>query len=268
MKQPTAGMRARSARRACPRKSGAQIKNEDWSLVCERFPWVSRWPLACGISTSTTSTLAARADSASATAAPAALGAALANRKHGRLTVTIQNDGDLMYAPGVLWTSAHHQIPLLSVMHNNRAYHQEVMHVQRMADRHNRGISRAIDRHDDHRPRISTSPGWPRAWAFILKGPITDPKDLGPAISARESSRQARRARTGRGRDTAALVLFDPRTILISPRCGGPGVQFVNEKPNSHLRLPGSERVYALIDWCVSRVYPWLTTIALLFTTH
>ena len=37
--------------------------------------------------------------------APAALGAAVANKKYGRLSVNIQNDGDLMYAPGVLWTS-------------------------------------------------------------------------------------------------------------------------------------------------------------------
>jgi acetolactate synthase I/II/III large subunit len=53
--------------------------------------------------------------------APAAVGAALANKKHGRLTVNIQCDGDLNYAPGVLWTAAHHQIPMLNVMHNNRA---------------------------------------------------------------------------------------------------------------------------------------------------
>ena len=75
--------------------------------------------------------------------APAAVGAALAHRKYGRLCVHIQNDGDLMYATGVLWTAAHHKIPLLTVMHNNRAYHQEVMHIQRMADRHERGITHA-----------------------------------------------------------------------------------------------------------------------------
>src|SRR5437762_6597855 len=39
-----------------------------------------------------------------------------------------QPDGDLMYAPGVRWTAARHKIPLLAVMHNNRGYHQEVMH--------------------------------------------------------------------------------------------------------------------------------------------
>jgi thiamine pyrophosphate-dependent acetolactate synthase large subunit-like protein len=75
--------------------------------------------------------------------APAAVGAALANKKHGRLTVNIQTDGDLMYAPGVLWTAAHHRIPLLTVMHNNRAYHQELMEVQIAANQHNRGIDRA-----------------------------------------------------------------------------------------------------------------------------
>jgi hypothetical protein len=50
-----------------------------------------------------------------------------ANKKHGRLSVTIQGDGDFLYAPGVWWTAAHHRIPLLAVMHNNRAYHQEVI---------------------------------------------------------------------------------------------------------------------------------------------
>ena len=37
-----------------------------------------------------------------AAAGAAAVGAALANRKHGRLTVNIQCDGDMMYAPGIL----------------------------------------------------------------------------------------------------------------------------------------------------------------------
>jgi len=37
--------------------------------------------------------------------APAAVGAALANRALGRFSVNIQADGDLMYAPGALWTA-------------------------------------------------------------------------------------------------------------------------------------------------------------------
>jgi len=63
--------------------------------------------------------------------APASVGSALANRDLDRFSVSIQSDGDLMYAPGVLWTAARHKIPLLAVMHNNRGYHQEVMHIQR-----------------------------------------------------------------------------------------------------------------------------------------
>jgi thiamine pyrophosphate-dependent acetolactate synthase large subunit-like protein len=109
------------------------------------------------------------------------VGAALANRKHGRLSVNIQDDGDLLFAPAVLWTAAHHRIPLLSVMHNNRAYHEELMHVQRMADRHNRGVDRAgigttfADPHMDF-AKLAQSMG------LYAEGPISDPKDLGPAI--------------------------------------------------------------------------------------
>ena len=113
--------------------------------------------------------------------APSAVGAALAQRKYGRLYVHQQNDGDLMYAPGVLWTAAHHRIPMLFVMHNNRAYHQEVMHIQRMANRHQRGIANAgigttlLDPNIDF-AKLAQSLGW------YAEGPINDPKDLGPAI--------------------------------------------------------------------------------------
>jgi thiamine pyrophosphate-dependent acetolactate synthase large subunit-like protein len=86
-----------------------------------------------------------------------------------------------MYAPGILWTAAHHRIPVLNIMHNNHAYHQEVMHIQRMGNRHNRGIDRA---------GIGTKIGEPNIDFAKLaasmgvhgEGPITDPKDLAPAI--------------------------------------------------------------------------------------
>jgi acetolactate synthase-1/2/3 large subunit len=113
--------------------------------------------------------------------APLAIGAALAHRKHGRLYVNLQKDGDLMYAPGVLWTAAHHKIPLLNVMFNNRAYHQEVMHIQRMANRHQRGIENAgigttlVDPNIDF-AKVAQGLGW------YAEGPITNPNDLGPAL--------------------------------------------------------------------------------------
>ena len=112
---------------------------------------------------------------------PTSVGAALAHRKYGRLCVSIQNDGDLMYAPGALWTAAHHGIPLLSVMHNNRAYHQEVMHIQRMANRHQRGITNAGIGTKIEDPNIDYATV-ARGMGVHGEGPITDPKDLGPAL--------------------------------------------------------------------------------------
>ena len=113
--------------------------------------------------------------------APSAVGAALAHKKHGRLFVYAQSDGDLMYAPGVLWTAAHHQIPMLAVMYNNRAYHQEVMHVERMSARHNRGVDRAGIGTKLEDPNIDFSK-IAAGMGLYSEGPITNPNDLGPAI--------------------------------------------------------------------------------------
>ena len=158
----------------------------------------------CGISTSITSTSADAGGYGVGYGAPAATGAALANRKYGRLTVNIQNDGDLMYAPGVLWTAAHHKIPVLHIMHNNRAYHQEVMQVQIMADRHSRGIDELRHRHDDHRP------GHFLRQARGEHGHVRRRADLGPQgprprDQARDRSGEARRAGPGGCRHAASI---------------------------------------------------------------
>ena len=113
--------------------------------------------------------------------ASASVGAALANRKHGRLTVALQNDGDLLMTIGVLWTAAHHKIPILSVMHNNRGYHQELMHVQRMANRHMRGLDRAHIGTTLREPYIDYAK-IAQGMGVEAIGPITDPKDLAPAL--------------------------------------------------------------------------------------
>jgi thiamine pyrophosphate-dependent acetolactate synthase large subunit-like protein len=86
-----------------------------------------------------------------------------------------------MYAPGVLWTAAHHNIPLLSIMHNNRGYQQEVMLVQQMADEHNRGITRAGIGTTITDPNIDYA-GLAKSLGVHGEGPITDPAELGPAI--------------------------------------------------------------------------------------
>ncbi len=113
--------------------------------------------------------------------APGALGAALANRAHGRVSVAIQGDGDLMFAPGTLWTAAHHRIPILYVMHNNRAYHQEFMYVQDMCGRHMRGVENAHVGTTLRDPYIDFATV-AKGFGVYAEGPISDPKDLAPAL--------------------------------------------------------------------------------------
>ncbi len=172
-----------STARLCMELYG-QIKDFDWSLVPSSgnvSGWPTRlWPMDKPYQWTGTS-----GGYGVGWGAPASVGGALANRDEGRFSVSIQSDGDLMYAPGALWTAARHRIPLLAVMHNNRGYHQEVMHVQRLANFRDRTanvgsdfgpIGTSIMNPDIEYHRLAESMGW---WA---KGPIKDPADLGPAI--------------------------------------------------------------------------------------
>jgi acetolactate synthase-1/2/3 large subunit len=156
------------------------IQGEDWSLV-GATTFVSRWPQRLWKFDKHYQYIGNAGGFGIGYGAPAAMGAALANRKYGRLSVTIQTDGDLMYAPGVLWTAAHHKIPLLMLMHNNRAYHQEVMQVQIMADRHSRGVANCGTGTTITNPNISFAK-LAESMGVYGDGPITDPKDVGPAI--------------------------------------------------------------------------------------
>jgi thiamine pyrophosphate-dependent acetolactate synthase large subunit-like protein len=160
------------------------IKHLDWSLVASEGN-VSNWPNRLWPMEKHYQWLGRSGGNGVGYGAPASVGAALANRDLGRFSVSIQSDGDLMYAPGVLWTAAHHKIPLLSVMHNNRGYHQEVMHLQRLANFRNRKVNNGndmgpigttIENPDIEYHKLAESMGW---WA---KGPIKRPEDLGPAL--------------------------------------------------------------------------------------
>lgn len=154
------------------------IRNEPWSLVVsDRVTWARRlWPM-----TEYHHALGGSGGQGVGYAAPAAVGAALANKAKGLLSVTFQPDGDLLYAPGVLWTAAYHKIPLLFLMHNNRGYYQEVMHLQRMASLHKRRVHTAwvgniIDNPAIDFAKLAQSHG---VWA---EGPISDAKLIGSAL--------------------------------------------------------------------------------------
>jgi len=158
----------------------AQIKNDDWSLVSWQG-FIGGWPGRLWSIDKHYQYIGGQGAGAMGYGAPAAVGAALANKKHGRLSVNIQTDGDLNYAPGVLWTAAHHKIPLLTIMHNNRGYHQEVMFIQRMASERNRGADRAHIGTTLREPNIDYAK-MAQAYGMHGEGPIADPKDLTAAI--------------------------------------------------------------------------------------
>jgi thiamine pyrophosphate-dependent acetolactate synthase large subunit-like protein len=111
---------------------------------------------------------------------PASVGGALAHRRAGRLSIGIVGDGDLNFSPGVLWTAAHHKIPLLFVVHNNRAYHAEVMIIQRMCGVRGRGNENA------HIGNVISDPNpnyaaLAKAYGLYAEGPIDNPKELAGA---------------------------------------------------------------------------------------
>jgi thiamine pyrophosphate-dependent acetolactate synthase large subunit-like protein len=113
---------------------------------------------------------------------PASVGGALAHKAHGRLSVGIVGDGDFNFVgAGALWTAAHHKIPLLLVIHNNRAYHAEVMLVQRTAARRGRGNDN-VDIGNVIRDPAPDYAKIAQGFGVYAEGPIADPAALAPAF--------------------------------------------------------------------------------------
>ncbi len=156
-----------------------QIKDHDWSLVSRTMSGVPRrlWKMD-----QHHRFIGSSGGGGVGYGAPASVGAALANREHGRLTVSFQADGDINYAPGVFWTAAHHGIPLLSVMHNNRAYHQEVMHLQRIATRRQRGADGGAKVGNVLEDPFIDYSTMAKAYSVWSSGPISDPAELEPVL--------------------------------------------------------------------------------------
>ncbi len=151
------------------------VKDEDWALVSsDRSGWHRRlwdWEkpyqfvgyegLGCGLGQ--------------------ALGAALAHRPEGRLCIDFQADGDFLFTPAALWTAAHHQIPMLVIMNNNRSYYNSERHVETTARTRERPVkNKGIGTHIDN-PPVDYA-GLARSFGLHGVGPIENPNDLRPAL--------------------------------------------------------------------------------------
>ena len=112
---------------------------------------------------------------------PAGIGAALATRGQGMIPVVLQTDGDFMFVSSALWTAAHHRIPLLTVMHNNRAYNAEHWNIQRIANRRQREVTQCDLGTTITDPNIDYGM-LARSLGVWGTGPVTDPNELKSAL--------------------------------------------------------------------------------------
>jgi acetolactate synthase-1/2/3 large subunit len=156
------------------------IRDEPWGMISDPMV-VSGWPLRLWEFTQPYHHIGGAAGFGVGYQIGATVGAALAHKEAGRFAVSFQGDGDLLMLPGALWSLAHHDLPALILVQNNKAWHQEIMHIQRMANRRNRGVDRygigttIVDPEVDH-AALAKSLG---VWA---EGPITDPNKLRAAL--------------------------------------------------------------------------------------
>ena len=82
-----------------------------------------------------------------------------------------------MYVPEALWTAAHHELPLLIVVHNNRTYGKDELHqaeVAKLRGRPGAPPPRGIRLES---PEIDFA-GLARAQGVEGIGPIEDPSEL------------------------------------------------------------------------------------------
>ncbi len=68
------------------------------------------------------------------------VGAAIALRDSGRMTVGVIGDGDYLMGVNALWTASHQRVPLLLVIANNRSYFNDEVHQERMARQRGRPV--------------------------------------------------------------------------------------------------------------------------------
>jgi acetolactate synthase-1/2/3 large subunit len=152
------------------------IKDEDWVLTANTLrDWVPKlWDVD-------QSYRHPGKELGTATQIGISLGVALAHKGGGRLVVDIAPDGDLMFDAGALWVAAKHEIPMLVVMFNNRAYYNDWEHQIRMARVRGTPLERANIGMDMRGPAPDFA-GLARSMGWYAEGPIEDGRELGPAL--------------------------------------------------------------------------------------
>jgi thiamine pyrophosphate-dependent acetolactate synthase large subunit-like protein len=114
--------------------------------------------------------------------AGASIGAALAHRGTGRVCVDLQSDGDLLYTPSAIWTAAHHRLPVLFVVCNNRSYFNDEDHQALIARARRRPVENRVVGIRIENPPVDFA-GMARAFGAHGEGPVEDPALIAPALA-------------------------------------------------------------------------------------
>lgn len=152
------------------------IKHDDWVLVHGSLSgWERRlWDMTDG-------SRCIAGGGGTGTGMGVAMGVALAFRGTDKVCVSIQNDGDLLYTAGSLWTAAHHQIPMLMVMFNNQSYYQDVGHqttITQMRERSLETVGIGVDLLGPATDFATLA----KSFSLYGDGPILQPEDVQPAL--------------------------------------------------------------------------------------
>jgi thiamine pyrophosphate-dependent acetolactate synthase large subunit-like protein len=113
---------------------------------------------------------------------PVAVGASLAIKDSGKIVIDLQADGDLLYTPSALWIAAHHKLPLIIVMYNNRAYYNDADHNALIAKMRNRNVEKAFKIGGEIKnPEINFAT-LAKSFGLIGIGPVDNANDLSNAF--------------------------------------------------------------------------------------
>ncbi len=98
-----------------------------------------------------------------------------------RLCVNLQGDGDFLFTPTALWTAAHHKVPLLTILLNNRSYYNSEEHNAKIAAHRGRPVETAGQGTRIEDPAVDFA-SMARSMGVYAEGPITRSEDLEPAL--------------------------------------------------------------------------------------
>lgn len=119
---------------------------------------------------------------------PASIGVALALRNENKLVIDLQPDGDLLYTPTALWTAAHHNIPLLVIILNNKKYGNDWQHSYNIAKLRGRSTDNVRIGNEIDNPPVNFNLLAKSLGVISLDNPITSPNEIVKAVKVRVES--------------------------------------------------------------------------------